>query len=139
MEKTLCFSKNLFRHLQMVFWKPFAVPGCAGFAQPYEKARVPVTGVTVYSWTMLLIIREGPRCWLQRMETIVPKVVTWHLLLKTHTHIHITKPITKACQLTQMPAQLSTSLVLPLTRSESMRCPSSLVFPPHVDPRHCTV
>lgn len=72
----------------MVFWKPFAVPGYAGFVQPYEKATVPVTGVTVYSWTMLLIIREGPGCWLQRMETIVPKVATWHLLLKTHTHTY---------------------------------------------------
>lgn len=43
----------------MVFWKPFAVQGCAGFSQPYNEAEVPVTGVTVYSCKTLLINQGG--------------------------------------------------------------------------------
>lgn len=84
-EKMLRLSTDLFRYLQMGFWKPSAVRGWAGFSQPSDWEEVAVTGLTVHSYTKLLLSGERTERQLQRMEMIVPKVANIELATDTHT------------------------------------------------------
>lgn len=87
-EKMLGWSMDLFRYLQMVFWKPFAVPQWAGFSQRSDWEEVAVPGFTVPS-VPRSCYQERPECRLQRTAMIVPKVVTLNsLLTRTHPQAH---------------------------------------------------